>query len=71
MYEEEILETLPPEENPTKCYVCGDNAVATCERCKMPICDEHRQKKRLYVTRILTTLCDDCTDYYEAIIQPD
>jgi hypothetical protein len=72
---EEQITAIPPETeggklDPRRCYVCGDKATAQCARCQMPVCPEHQQKARDYVTRIPTILCDDCADYYEALIKP-
>ncbi|WP_052890348.1 hypothetical protein [Thermogemmatispora carboxidivorans] len=74
MLEEQITE-IPPETeggkiDPRKCYVCGAKATALCARCQMPVCPEHQQSTRDYITKIATILCDDCADYYEALIKP-
>lgn len=69
--EEKILDLQRPEKDPTKCYVCGEKAIATCIRCKLLICEEHRQVKHEPVTREKMVLCDECADYYEGLIQPD
>jgi hypothetical protein len=74
MFDEQVTE-IPPEIeggkiDPKKCYVCGDKATAQCARCQMPVCAEHQQPARAYITKLSTVLCDDCADYYEALIKP-
>jgi hypothetical protein len=71
MHEEQIPIEQRPEQDPTKCYVCEEEAVATCTRCTLPICEEHREVKHEPVTRAKIVLCDECADYYEGLIQPD
>ncbi len=71
MHEEQIPIGQRPEQDPTKCYVCEEKAVATCTRCGLPICEEHREVKHEPVTKAKLVLCDECADYYEGLIQPD
>jgi hypothetical protein len=71
MHEEQIPIELRPEQDPAKCYVCEEKAVATCTRCTLPICEEHREVKHEPVTKAKIVLCDECADYYEGLIQPD
>jgi hypothetical protein len=66
-----MYEMQKPEQDPTKCYVCEEKAVAICARCTLPICEEHRTVKHDPVTKAKIVLCDECADYYEGIIQPD
>ncbi|HLI88877.1 MAG TPA: hypothetical protein VKV37_09315 [Ktedonobacteraceae bacterium] len=69
--EPEIVGGNKSGEDPTKCYVCEAEATATCARCKMPVCDEHQQVAHEYITKVPMTLCDECADYYEALVKPD
>ncbi len=71
MIEEQMPIVQKQDEDPTRCYVCGEQATATCARCKLAICDEHRQDTREYVTKVTMILCDECADYYEGIVKPD
>ena len=71
MQEEQIRLEQAPEQDPTRCYVCGEAAIATCTRCKLSICEEHREVKHEPVTRAGIVFCDECADYYEGLIQPD
>jgi hypothetical protein len=71
MHEEQIGLEQSPERDPTKCYACGETAIATCTRCMLSICEEHREVKHDPVTRAAIVLCDECADYYEGLIQPD
>ncbi len=69
--EEQIHNAQNPGKDPAKCYVCEGKAVATCVRCMLPICEEHREVKHEPVTKAKVVLCDECADYYEALVQPD
>lgn len=71
MSEEKIFLGRQPEEELARCYLCEEKAIATCARCKMPVCDEHQQETREYVTKVKMILCDECADYYEGLIKPD
>lgn len=71
MQEELLGLEKPSEQDPMKCYVCGETAIATCTRCTLPICEEHREVKHDPVTEAGIVLCDECADYYEGLIEPD
>ncbi|QBD77607.1 hypothetical protein EPA93_17050 [Ktedonosporobacter rubrisoli] len=77
MFDEQILvepdaAIAPDTDNdPTRCYVCGEKATAVCGRCKLAVCEEHQQKEREPVTKISMILCDECADYYDGLVRPD
>jgi hypothetical protein len=71
MLEEQIVIKPATEGDPTKCYVCGGEMIASCARCKQPICDEHRQESRDPIAKVTMVLCDECADYYEGLVKPD
>ncbi len=63
---------VEPEQeiDPRICYVCQQEATARCARCNRPVCEEHREPVKEFVTSTSITLCDECADHYDGVIMP-